>query len=323
MSGPSTQSMLPTVAIAGATGHLGHHITSAFLNPDVRRHFAKIILLSRQPVSSSTQLAKWHDEGNAVIRSFDENNFAPAIADVDIFVNAIGASGHDSKDTMLRALVDSKVSIYFPSEFGIDHYIHDFPHPEWDRKKHHYELAKEVIPYVKVCRVFIGLFLEDSIGPWFGFDTKTGMYESVGSASSPVSYTSLEDVGKVVAKLATMPTGKIPEQVHVDGDTTSVRGIASTMKSAGAGDIEITEVDLEQFKNVVLQKVTEDPSQCLRFLMGEGKVNHTLDDFDNYNELVNPAQTEWEWKKMVDLAKETRGKPWADYAWPPSSRYRE
>lgn len=319
MSELSTQSTLPVVAIAGATGHLGHNMTKAFLAPRVRSRFSKVILLSRQPVSASVHLARWQDEGNAMIRSYDEDNFGPAIADVDIFVNAIGASGHSVKDKMLRALPDSKVATYFPSEFGVDHYIHDFPHPEWDRKKHHFNLAKGVIPQVKLCRVFIGLFTEDSIGPWFGFDTRDGRYESVGSAESPVSFTSLEDTGKVVAKLATMPSKKIPDQVHIGGDTVSMREIASEMETAGAGDIDVTEIDLAGYKEEVLKEKTDDPSKFLRFLMGERKIDHTVDRLGNDNELVNPGESEWRWKKMADLASETDGRPWADLAWPPNS----
>ncbi|PIG80989.1 isoflavone reductase family protein, partial [Aspergillus arachidicola] len=40
--------------------------------------------------------------------------------------------------------------MYIPSEFGVDHYIHDFPHLEWDAKKRHDELAREILdPSVK------------------------------------------------------------------------------------------------------------------------------------------------------------------------------
>lgn len=75
--------------------------------------------------------------------------------------------------------------LYFPSEFGVNHYLHDFEHDEWNAKKHHFRLAGELIPNIRVCRVYAGLFLEESVGPWFGFFTKQGRYEAVGSPTQP------------------------------------------------------------------------------------------------------------------------------------------
>lgn len=117
------------------------------------------------------------------MRHYDEDNLAEAIADVNIVVDVIGPAGHQFKEKLIRAIsTSSNVQIYFPSEFGVDHYIHDFPHREWDQKKQHFQLATRVISNARICRVFCGLFLEESIGPWFGFDTREGKYESVGSA---------------------------------------------------------------------------------------------------------------------------------------------
>jgi hypothetical protein len=92
----------------------------------------------------------------------------------------IGSTGHAFKDKQAHALASSSVRLYFPSEFGVDHYIHDFPHDEWAAKKEHFSLSSKFVPSMEVSRVYAGLFLEDSIGPWFGFDTKEGRYEAVG-----------------------------------------------------------------------------------------------------------------------------------------------
>jgi hypothetical protein len=79
--------------------------------------------------------------------------------------SSIGSQGHAFKEALLQALPETDICLYIPSEFGVDHTIHDFLHPEWDAKKHHFAIAQEVLPKsTKVVRVFIGLFLEDSIG---------------------------------------------------------------------------------------------------------------------------------------------------------------
>lgn len=308
--------MAPSVAIAGAAGHLGQYITAAFLSPPFQDAFSRIILLSRQEHGASSPLAQYKSHEKVVFRQYDENNPGSALDGVQVLVNTIGASGHDFKEKLLRAIPGSDVRLYFPSEFGVDHYIHDFPHGEWDRKKKHDALAREIIPSVKICRVFCGLFLEDSIGPWFGLDTKHGKYESVGPASSPVSFTALGDVGRVVAQLASRPVDQIPETVHIGGDTKSVADIAKIMEQAGAGGIRVKEVDIQEYKSGAMNFTTStDPAMFLRFLMGERKIQHTEEGVGNDNESVNPGEKVWKWKTVEDLAKETKGRPWSDFDW--------
>lgn len=200
----------------------------------------------------------------------------------------------------------------------MDHYIHDFLHLEWDTKKKHFALAQKLIPVTKICRVFCGLFIEDSIGPWFGFDTKNGRYESVGSVRSPISFTALEDVGRVVASLATLARDEIPDTVHIGGDTRNFLEIAEIMKDGGAGQIDVSETPLDEYKKEVTTKTAWDPAPYLRFLMGENKINHSAGALGNDNTLVNPNGDLWTWKSLTDLARETSGKPWGEFPWPPA-----
>lgn len=130
---PSTPPLTsrPVVAIAGATGHLGKHVAAAFLSPPFNAYFSEIIFLSRHdnpPVPSVPESSG----GGAVVtvRKYDEDNLPAALEGVDVLVNTIGASGHEFKEKLLRAFPSTGVQVYFPSEFGVDHYVHDFPHGE-------------------------------------------------------------------------------------------------------------------------------------------------------------------------------------------------
>lgn len=314
----STASALsrPVIAIAGATGHLGQHIASAFLAPPLRSNFCEVILLSRKGAVPAKFLDT-NPHARFAIRKYHENDLAAALQGVQILVNAVGPTGHSFKEKLLDALPQTDVQVYLPSEFGVDHYVHDFPHLEWDQKKKHFELAKQLVPGVKVCRVFCGLFLEDSIGPWFGFDTRNGKYESVGSSRALVSFTSLDDVGRATASLCSLPKERIPEVVHLAGDTRCIADIAEVMREAGAGDIEVSELSLKEYKNEATAELSWDPARYLRFLMGENRINHTSAGLGNANELVNSGEKLWRWKSLGDLAKETEGRPWGDFEWPP------
>ncbi|ETN37018.1 uncharacterized protein HMPREF1541_08006 [Cyphellophora europaea CBS 101466] len=296
------------VAIVGAGGRLGKHILSALLSPEFRSSYADVVVLRRSGTESAVI-------PNATVRTFEQDTIGDCIHDVDVLISAVGPTGHAFKDSLVNAMAKSSVRLYIPSEFGVDHTVHDFPHAEWDHKKLHFDLTQKFIPNVQVLRIYVGLFLEESIGPWFGFHTAADKYDCIGSADTPVSYTSLDDAGKVVAQVARMQMLPILEQIHIGGDTKSTRETAHIMQEAGAGKVKINELDLEKWKKATIEEGTADPSKYLRFLMGEGRINHTQEGLGNDNEIVNPGQTLWKWKTMMDYAQETKGKPWAEFKW--------
>ena len=123
--------------------------------------------------------------------------------------------------------------MYVPSEFGVDHTIHDFPHPEWDAKKCHFVIAQEVLPRsTKIIRISIDLFLEDSIGWWFGFDTKKGVYGAVGSAEKKASFTIVDDVGKVLAEMSVEELEQVLDQLHISRASASMSEVVKLMVDA-------------------------------------------------------------------------------------------
>lgn len=202
--------------------------------------------------------------------------------------------------------------MYFPSEFGVNHYVHDFPHEEWDAKKNHFKIAQQVIPNVRVCRVFAGLFLEDSIGPWFGFHTSKCSYEAVGSPTQRTSYTSLDDVGRAVTIMASLNPSDIPDEINLSGDSKSFIEIARIMEDAGSKPITVSSIPLESYRSQVLSNPKPTPERYLRFLMGEGNIDHTESGLGNGNKLIESHASFGKWKSMQDLARETKGVPWGD-----------
>jgi NAD dependent epimerase/dehydratase family enzyme len=75
---------LPVVAIAGGTGNLGSHLTKAFLLPEFRNLFSKVIVLAR---SESPKTEEFADAG-AEIRTYSDDDIAPALDGVQVLVNA-------------------------------------------------------------------------------------------------------------------------------------------------------------------------------------------------------------------------------------------
>ncbi|KAF4972236.1 hypothetical protein FSARC_1133 [Fusarium sarcochroum] len=302
---------LDRYAIAGATGNLGAKVTEGFLQPSFRDRFSDVILLARSRSPNAEKLV----QHGASLRLYAENNLGEALTGVDVLINTVGPTGHHFKEALLRSIVGSDVKLYFPSEFGVDHYVHDFSHDEWDAKKAHFQLASELIPNVRTCRVYAGLFLEDSIGPWFGFDTKRGRYEAVGDPDQKTSYTSMYDVGRALAILASQPVDTIPPEVHLSGDSKSMTEISELMEANGAGSIHVTSVPLESYKAGVLARPSATPERYLRFLMGEGKIQHSIDGIGNQNGIVQVTGGLSIWMSISQFASETKGRPWGEAEW--------
>jgi hypothetical protein len=76
---------------------------------------------------------------------------------------------------------------------------------------------------IKMVSVFPGLLTDLSVGPWFGMDCREGRFEAVGDAEQRCSYTSMGDVGKAVAVLASMVPSDVTEKVRVGGESMSMR----------------------------------------------------------------------------------------------------
>ena len=117
---------------------------------------------------------------------------------------SISTAGADLRDRLAYALPKTAVKLYFTSEFGVDHTLHDFHVPEWDGKKRHYALAKGVVQGTdsQLCRHFVGLFLHSGIAPWYGFHTAKDVYQAVGSLDQMISYTDIGDIGRVVCEVS-------------------------------------------------------------------------------------------------------------------------
>ena len=224
-------------------------------------------------------------------------------------MHSVSGLAGDFKDRLLKAASQMpSINLYFPSEFGVHHgdgTDPDYDLDAWHHKHHHVELAKELFPsHVKVCSVYISLFTELTIGAFYGLDVKNGKFEAVGSANQPITFTSLVDTGKVIAALSSLPLQQIPDQVRISGDSVSLNTFAGELTAAGGGPIEVTEVDLEEYKTAAKALTEKKPWQYLRFLMGGGNLDFTK---HNHNDLVNPGGQEWQWKTVKEYAKEVKG----------------
>jgi hypothetical protein len=149
-----------------------------------------------------------------------------------------------------------------------------------------------------------------SFGPWFGMNTKKGVWESIGKSTVPSAYTDLADIGRAIASLARLPPSEIPDHVRIVGSNISFKDASEAMTAVSGDAIELKEVDLEEYKKKTTSNATGgDPAGFIKFVMGEGKLDFT----ENQNEIVNPGEKLWKWKTVQEYAKDVGGKPWIEY----------
>ncbi|KAG9004674.1 hypothetical protein FRB94_002516 [Tulasnella sp. JGI-2019a] len=302
-----------TVAIAGGTGNIGTHVVKAFLNPSIHLNtFPRVLVLTR---NSNSHAAKELEKLGAELVQTDGLLEAEALRSksVDVLVSCLGQNvAIEEKGALYKAAIDGGVKVYFPTEYGIDHRIDEAKHKVWDDKKKHSRAAREASgENIKIIQLYNGHFMEDAIGPWYALDTKNRHYTSIGPSTSKFTLTSKDDVGASIVRLALLAVGdpnSVPNEVRISGDAKSYQELASIMGSESDEKIDITEQNVDEYK-ASLGPLGADPAPVIRVIIGSGLMDYTK---ENNNELVNPGELVWKWKKVEQYAKEVKGKPWCD-----------
>ncbi|KAI0675930.1 hypothetical protein C8Q78DRAFT_1074896 [Trametes maxima] len=320
-----------SIAIVGGTGRLGksprypsRHLACLTTDGSSRRYyistatltefasnFHAVHVLTRDPSSAPAQdlLAK-----GATLYEFDESSL-PTILDeafkgVDVVVNVLPtlAIPTATYQEVEEAASRSSAKVYFPSEFGSDHRLHDisaYDNPTWREKAKLGTDARQRLRGRKVVSVFTPVWMEFAISPVLGIDVEKNTYTCYGLPSQRFSTASIADVGRSIVRLAILAsdsdtTSKVPDELRIAGSTISyedVRDIVARVKGLPKG--KIVSEDLERFKPDILQETDKNYGHYIRVVIGEGKADFSS---DNVDDLVDPNETFWRWKSVEQLA---------------------
>ncbi|KZS90940.1 NAD(P)-binding protein [Sistotremastrum niveocremeum HHB9708] len=298
-----------TIAIAGATGILGGLIARAVLQPPYDQIFRQVRILTRDVSSPKAQALK--ALGGAVelteFNPVDELSVNNALGGVDIFISSLGRTTDEVHKIILGGLVKNKVKVYIPSEYGNDHSKNDFEVAVSTSKLGQQDIARKMgNGLLKVVAVYTGLFPEtglinSGIGPLLGFDQENLTYTTVGDPATRVTYTSVDDIAKSVARLSHLAiepstADSVPDHVTLSGAAVSYKDIAGFVEKATDERITLKSLDINAWR----EKMLKEPTliNVIRYLIGSGKMNY---EDDNHNELVNPGQSVWKWKTVEEV----------------------
>jgi len=296
-----------TIAIAGGTGNLGKPLTKAILKgPWYPNEVGRVLVITRDPNSAAAQELK--ADGAEIVVASTIN--AEALKGVDVLVNAVTAAvPAEEKNNYAQAAVDADVKVYIPNNFGIDHRPLDFDHVFTSGKVAHGEYARSIgRGKLKVVSFLTEEFLEYAImlGPLMGMDFKNRTFTAVGDPKAKGTFTSLGDIGRAVARgsiLAIQDPSSVPEYVRISGDALSFQDIADIVTKLTGDKVEVKTIDVADFRKTLK---TDDPNHFipwLRVALGKGWMNFSG---TNDNELINPGETFWKWKKLEPFLEENK-----------------
>ncbi|KZT68006.1 NAD(P)-binding protein [Daedalea quercina L-15889] len=313
-----------TIALVGATGSLGREVANVFLT-SYKPFFSRVIVTARDTTTAEAKaLAEKGAELVLVSAADPLGSFTKAFEGADAVVNVIGSAPNDFKDAIGEAAIKSGAKVYFPSEYGSDHRINDFPgwdDPGWLWKGQHARKYRQLgAGKTKVVALYNGLFLEILINPFFGFDTANLTYTSVGSPDAKTATTAKADIGRALAELTLLSlnpetAASVPDDVHIAGSNVSWRQIRDIVQKVRdelgvepRGEIKVQGTDLAPFREKLrkeqLEKPKPGPIDHIKVLIAEGKMDFTKND----NELINPGESIWKWKTVEDIVREKGGR---------------
>ncbi|KAH9921169.1 uncharacterized protein B0H18DRAFT_1022280 [Fomitopsis serialis] len=236
-------------------------------------------------------------------------------------VGATGGLGVDAVVSLVgkapnEAAIKSGAKVYFPTEYGSDHRINDFPgwdDPDWLFKGQHARKYRQLGAARQSCFAIL-------IGPWLGFDTANLTYTSVGSPDAKTATTAKADIGRALAELTLLSlnpetAASVPDDVHIAGSNVSYRQVRDVVQKIRdelgvepKGEIKVQGTDLAAFREKLrkeqLEKPKSGPIDHIKILIGEGKMDFSQND----DELVNPGESIWKWKTVEDIVREKDGK---------------
>ncbi|KAI0737915.1 hypothetical protein C8Q80DRAFT_1125031 [Daedaleopsis nitida] len=257
-----------TVAILEGTGELGgylntrrYHISTMFLTE--YRHVFSAMRTTRDPSAKKAQ------------------QLAAKSAEIHALSEPLDTDGASMNKELAISLLKNEVKVYFPSEFGSDHRIVDFPgfeHQEWTGKR--------------------------------AVDAEIRALTCLGTSINNIATTDLADIGRAVAQVSVLALDQKKALTVSDvlriGQNVSIQDIRDTVlrvKGVPPGEITVEDLMAELLARDLPGAAREYPPlirvytaahclslpQTIRVNIGDGNMDFTV----NSNELVNPGENLW------------------------------
>lgn len=264
----------PTIVVLGINGALGIHVLNALLSHTFKsRYSLPIRAVTRDVAKTETNLSAKSSFNSESVKFYSANvesgeGLDKAFEGADVVVNLLGLEVKQNKVANAAAAAQS-VKLYIPSEFGVDAETTGAYRPLLKSKTNTLEYAEKL--GLKTVSIITGVFLEYvlSLPPLVGVNfPHPGQIRYYGSFDVELSGTSVIDIGKVIAFVASQDPSSLPSKIIVSGDTLTPRLIAKAYKASTGIELEQVHFPLEDGTGPALKVVADGPKSPADFLTG-------------------------------------------------------
>jgi len=300
----------PTVAILGINGTIGTHVLNAFLSPTFSSLFTlPIRIVTRDPSKIKANVPAITDDNvkfyNANISTGE--GLATVFERVDVIINLLGTEV--SHTAVIEAAAAAKPKVYIPSEFGTDI-------PASGPYLNLFKVKTDVVDLarskgLKTVSIVNSAFSEWllTVPPFAGVNfPEPGQFQYYGDSSAKIDTTSLVDVGKVIASVASKDPATLPDYIRVAGDVVSPRKISDAYTAVTGQKLTDVALPLEEITTPAKKIAKEGPKSANDFLVGLRGVlyDQYMTSTHEHNEFVSKGL--FEFTPFTEVAKRVLGK---------------
>ncbi|KAF5106395.1 hypothetical protein DV453_003970 [Geotrichum candidum] len=300
----------PTVAILGINGTIGTHVLNAFLSPTFSSLFTlPIRIVTRDPSKIKANVPAITDDNvkfyNANIATGE--GLATVFERVDVIINLLGTEV--SHTAVIEAAAAAKPKVYIPSEFGTDI-------PASGPYLNLFKVKTDVVDLarskgLKTVSIVNSAFSEWllTVPPFAGVNfPEPGQFQYYGDSSAKIDTTSLVDVGKVIASVASKDPATLPDYIRVAGDVVSPRKISDAYTAVTGQKLTDVALPLEEITTPAKKIAKEGPKSANDFLVGLRGVlyDQYMTSTHEHNEFVSKGL--FEFTPFTEVAKRVLGK---------------
>lgn len=250
--------------IIGATGNIGKHIANAVIFAEPRIASQILVLTSLATASSpekQTLLSSWKSQGVSVITGdiSSADDVRNAYSGVDTVISCLGRNAIASQIELLKLAEASKdVKWFFPSEYGTDIEYNasskdEEPHQNKLRVR---EFIRDDVKRIKCTYIVTGpypemyLTLSPAAPEAGGFDLKSKKAIIVESGEGKIGFTSMPDVGKLVAAALRSPEVSMGKVLKVQSFVTTPNAIVEELEKQTGTNWSVQHRSMESLRKV-------------------------------------------------------------------------
>lgn len=287
----------PVITVVGISGALGAPVLDAITSEQLRSNFSL-------PIKAVTR--KRSKEDTDFITYFEASDFESyknVLVGSDVVISLTAVPNEE----LLRAVIATRPKLYIPSQFGADLTKPMFL-PFLDLKTQHSKAARDAD--IKVVDVFCGafaqgFFLYEFIGH-VGADIETKKVRYVGDPHTKFSYSTLIDVGKTVAVLASKEPSTIPDSIRVYSGLTDQESVVKRYEQTHDVKFDTSVLPLHDAIGEIKKQYKEGDAFYntplfvffLQILMASGDGKGMAFISENDREFINPGESIFKWGKF-------------------------